>query len=126
MRPADEIRSLLEEQALCWNQGELDRYLSYYAEDAVYVLGDGELLHGAATIARSLKARYGFASGPPGRLTYGGLFSHAIAPDFAIAAGRYRVEAAESESGSPPRRGWFSLVLRRRDRKWQIVLDHPA
>jgi ketosteroid isomerase-like protein len=70
MRPADEIRSLLEEQALCWNEGEL-------------------------------------------------------APDLAIAAGQYRVEAA-AEPGSPPRTGWFSLVLRRRDREWQIVLDHPA
>ena len=124
MAVADEIRSLLEEQAACWNLGELPRYLSYYAEDAVYVPGDGALLQGAAAIGRSLKARYGISARPPGGLTYSELFSRAVSSDLAIAVGRYRVDAVEP--GSFPRTGRFSLVLRRRDRMWKIVLDHPS
>jgi uncharacterized protein (TIGR02246 family) len=121
--PADEIRSLLEEQASCWNRGELNRYLSYYAQDAVYLPSDGPPLHGVIAIRRSLEARYGFVTRPLGRLTYCGLFSRAVSPNLAFAVGSYRVDAAEA--GCPPRTGRFSLLLRRRDQTWEILLDHP-
>jgi uncharacterized protein (TIGR02246 family) len=123
MNPTEEIRTLLEEQASCWNRGELDRYLSYYAEDAVYLPGGDEPLHGAEAIVRSLKARYGFDTRPPGRLTYERLFSRLVALDLAIAVGRYRLEPGGSAF---PRTGQFSLVLRRRAWTWEIILDHPT
>jgi ketosteroid isomerase-like protein len=119
-----EIPSMLEQQAASWNRGELERYLSFYAEDAVYVSANGNLLCGRLAIGRSLISRYGFTDRLPGWLSYSDLFVRRIASNLTIAAGRYRVDSGVGlPAGSS---GFFSLVLRHEGRSWKILLDHPS
>ena len=113
-----EISSMLGRQAECWNRGELERYLSFYAQDGVYVSADGTLLCGRDAIGQSLVLIYGFSDTPPGSLSYSDLFVRVISPDLAIAFGRYHLGGGK--------RGFFSLVLRYDRGIWEILLDHPS
>jgi uncharacterized protein (TIGR02246 family) len=120
----DEILSMLEQQATSWNRGELERYLTSYAEDAVYVSADGSLLSGRLAIGRSLISRYRFTDRQAGLLSYSDLFVRLIASNLAIAIGRYYVESGAGLSTG--KNGFFSLVLRHEARSWRILLDHPS
>jgi uncharacterized protein (TIGR02246 family) len=60
-----EIGKVLREQVEAWNRGDLERFCSYYAGNAVYLMKDGPV-HGREAIRALYRSRFG---GDMGHLT---------------------------------------------------------
>ena len=58
---------------------------------------------------------------PPGTLTFSDLTVEPLAPDAALARGRWKVEWENRSAG-----GLFTLLLRKYPDGWRIVHDHTS
>jgi uncharacterized protein (TIGR02246 family) len=99
---------------------DLDRIMSLYEPDAVFVRDNGEVVHGVAKI-RALQDRF-LALDPE--------FSHTIVavvegPGVAIVSTDWRM-SAEGPDGPVELEGRASDIVRRQDDgTWLLVIDHP-
>jgi ketosteroid isomerase-like protein len=121
-QPADDIRAMLTAQAESWNRGDLAGFLAPYehSEDITFFTGDTVTRGFAATEAR-YKRRYGNSQETMGRLGYENLEVTVLAPDAAVAYGRFRLQMKDSNPT-----GIFTLVLRKESGKWMIIHDHTS
>ncbi|HGG57790.1 MAG TPA: DUF4440 domain-containing protein [Nannocystis exedens] len=116
------IRSLLEEQRLAWNQGDLDGFMAAYepTKELVFTSG-GRIRRGWQTTREHYRKRYGQDPSTMGKLDVEILEIQSLGADGAIVLGRWHLSATP-EAGS----GVFSLGLRRGPLGWRILHDHTS
>jgi uncharacterized protein (TIGR02246 family) len=116
-----EIRALLLAQQKAWNRGDIDGFMNDYArgDTTVFVSGD-EVTRGWQTVRKRYLKKYGDHS-KMGTLTFSNIEIEPLAPDCAIALGRWELKRA---SDNP--RGRFTLIFRKTPDGWRIVHDHPS
>lgn len=115
-----EIQALLAHGALAWNRGDLDGFVSDYAEDATFVTA-GSVVHGRPEI----RARYAprFAPGAQrDSLHFENLEVDVVGPDAVNAIAYYVLSRGDSVT----QRGPTSLVLKKLGGRWLIVHDHSS
>ena len=116
------VRATLADQVAAWNAGSVRGFMDGYARtDTLTFLSGGTVRRGWE------EALYGYVRGYPDRETMGTLaFSdltvRALAPDRALAWGRWRLDRAD---GSRPG-GLFTLVLAETPDGWRVVHDHTS
>jgi uncharacterized protein (TIGR02246 family) len=115
------IENVLKTQVQAWNRGDIQSFVSAYAEDCIFV--GNHVLQGRA----QLLARYQKTYPSPeamGKLTFQNLAVHQLDQQIATAIGEWHIDRSATSGG--PVGGIFSLVLQNREGTWQIVLDHTA
>ena len=115
-----EIEALFAHGAAAWSRGDLDGFMSDYAEDATYVTPRG-VVHGRAAI----RARYAPRFGPGGvrdSLHFEDLEIDVLGPDAVNAIAFYVLTRGDSVTA----RGPTSLLLRKSGGRWRIVHDHSS
>ena len=114
---------MLEASAEAWTRGDLDGYMSDYAEDATYVGATG-LIRGAAEIRRRYVEGYWSGGTPPDALRFEMLDVRVTGPATATAVGRYFLydRASTATTGT----GLFTLALKRIGGEWKILHDHSS
>ena len=116
------VRATLADQVGAWNAGSVRGFMDGYARtDTLTFLSGGTARRGWQ------EALDGYLRGYPDRETMGTLaFSdltvRALAPDRALAWGRWRLDRAD---GSRPG-GLFTLVLAETPDGWRVVHDHTS
>jgi len=121
--PQAEIAQMLSRSASDWNRGDLAGFMSDYARDSTtsYMAG-GHVLYGWQPMYDRYQRNY-FAPGKSrDSLTFEELHVRALAPDVAFATARFKLTRGDSVVASGP----FTLVLKRTERRWQIVHDHTS
>ncbi len=120
-RPAAEIHKVLKAQAQAWNRGDIDGYMQGYARAAStqFVSGD-TVTHGWETVRARYKAKYD-SRAKMGALVFSDVKVTELAPDSAMAVGRWRLD----RQGDKPH-GRFTLLLRKLPEGWRIVHDHTS
>jgi uncharacterized protein (TIGR02246 family) len=125
------VTSLLAEQALAWSRGDLDKFCSVYAEDAVFVSPSG-LSRGRRAVLERYQARYPDAAAM-GTLTLDPVeVREATGPEVTVfgdarpgrvhavsVVARWKLVKRDGSEAS----GLTLLVLHRRDGVWLIVQD---
>ena len=114
---------MLEASAEAWTRGDLDGYISDYAEDATYV-GSGGLVRGASEIRRLYAEGYWSGGTPPDALRFEMLDVRITGPGTATAVGRYILY--DRGSGESTGTGIFTLSLGRVGGAWKILHDHSS
>ena len=116
----DEIRTLLDSQAMAWNAGNIEAFMEPYwqSPDLTFSSG-GKVTRGWDDTMAGYKARY------PTRDAMGQLAFDAIevlpkGRDVALVLGRWHLERAEPVGGA------FTLVMRKDSGRWVIVHDHTS
>ena len=119
--PASEINKVLKAQAQAWNRGDIDGYMQGYARAATtqFVSGD-TLTRGWDTVRDRYKAKYDSRE-KMGTLAFADVKVTELAPDSAMAVGRWRLD----RRGDKPQ-GRFTLLLRKLPEGWRIVHDHTS
>ncbi len=116
--PAAIIRSVLAANAAAWNEGNLDAFMSGYADaNDVSLVKDGAVAKGWSQVRKA----YGediAAGGEMGRLSFDTLDIQLTAADVATATGRYGLERSAGASS-----GVVTLVMKRIDGRWRIVQE---
>lgn len=118
-----EVTAMLDASADAWNAGDLDGYISYYADDATFA-GSTGLVHGAETIRQRYAESYWASGSPEDALRFEVLEVRGTGPGSAMLFGRYILHDRTTEEATGT--GYFTLVLRRLDGSWKIVHDHSS
>ena len=116
-----DIVALLAHGAAAWNRGDLDGFMSDYAEDATYVTKTA-VVHGRAEI----RARYHDAYFAPGAhrdsLHFEDLELDVVGPGVVNAIAYYVLTRGDSTTA----RGPTSLIIKKVGGRWLIVHDHSS
>lgn len=118
---ANEIRSVLDAQALAWNRGEIDAYMNGYARgDATEFVGGDTITRGWQTVRDRYAKKYDSRE-KMGTLSFSELEVMLLSEDAALVNGRWALER-----GSDHPHGRFTLLFRRLPEGWRIVHDHTS
>jgi ketosteroid isomerase-like protein len=116
-----EIRAVLEQQVREWNANNLAGFMETYARsDHTRFASGGDVSVGWQTVFDRYRKKYG-ERGAMGALTFSDLEITVLAPDAALAFGRWRLKREQDET-----RGLFTLIFRRTSEGWRIVHDHTS
>jgi len=116
-----EIRAVLEKQAVDWNRGDTAAFLEGYAPDTVFV-GD-KITRGIGEVRARYQQRYPTPAAM-GRLTFSDLEIHPIGADHAYVIGRWNLERPKEAGGDTG--GIYTLLFRKTSKGWKIILDHTT
>lgn len=120
--PTPAIRRMLDASATAWNRGDLQAFLSDYAEEDETSFVSGRVVHyGYSWIRDNYAPRF-----EPGvardSLRFEELASRPLGADHALATARYVLFRGDSVTST----GLFTLVLRRDGEDWKILHDHTS
>ncbi len=119
--PADEIAQLLAAQSAAWNRGDIEGFMQGYLQsDELRFASGGNVTYGwRATLERYKKGYPDKAA--MGTLAFTELVVTPLAPDAAIAFGRWQLTREKDAPG-----GLFTLTLRKTAGGWRIIQDHTS
>ncbi|MCA1556970.1 MAG: nuclear transport factor 2 family protein [Acidobacteria bacterium] len=116
-----EVRAVLDAQVEAWNRGDIEGFMSGYAQspDTIFVSGDS-VTRGWQTVLDRYKRGYDTRE-KMGTLTFSELEIKPLAKDMAVVVGRWALKRAGDEP-----KGRFTLILRRTRAGWRIIHDHTS
>jgi len=115
------IRSVMDEQAVAWNKGDIDGFMKGYwnSEKLVFVSGD-KVTCGWQQTLDNYKKSY-TSKERMGTLTFSDLEINVLSKDAAVVLGSWSLERA----GDHPH-GKFTLTFRKLKEGWRIIIDHTS
>ena len=116
-----QVRAVLDAQVRAWNAGDLRGFMEGYARsDQTRFQSGGDVSLGWQTVFDRYQKRYGDRA-RMGILKFSEVEVTTLAPDVALAFGRWRLERAQDAPS-----GLFTLLFRRTSSGWRIVHDHTS
>ena len=115
------VRANLDQQVRAWNAGNLAAFMEVYdkSEKTRFASG-GDISLGWQTVYDRYQKKYG-SGATMGALRFSDLEITLLAPDAALAFGRWHLKRELDESS-----GLFTLVFRKTSAGWRIVHDHTS
>ena len=116
-----QIRSVMDEQVVAWNKGDIDAFMAGYwrSEKLAFISGDNVTRGWQSTLDR-YKRTYD-SRAKMGTLTFSDLEVTVLSKDAAIVLGSWALQ----RDGDKPH-GKFTLLFRKFKEGWRIVMDHTS
>ena len=116
-----EIQSVLTAQQDAWNRGEIDAFMTAYAQSASTVfVSEDEVTRGWETVRDRYRVKYSDRA-KMGTLSFSDVEVTMLSPDAAVVLGRWRLKRANDQP-----HGRFTLIFKRLPEGWRIVHDHTS
>jgi len=116
-----EIQSVLTAQQDAWNRGEIDAFMTAYAQSASTVfVSENEVTRGWETVRDRYRVKYSDRA-KMGTLSFSDVEVTMLSPDAAVVLGRWRLKRANDQP-----HGRFTLIFKRLPEGWRIVHDHTS
>ena len=114
------IRAVIDGQSAAWNRGDIDGYMSGYAnsDDTMFVGTD--VTRGWTKVRDRYKAKYD-SRAKMGTLAFSDLDLRPLGNDDVVVTGAWKLTR---EKDIP--HGRFTLIFHRRPEGWRIVYDHSS
>jgi beta-aspartyl-peptidase (threonine type) len=120
---ASAVRRLLDRQVDDWNRKDLDAFLEGYWHAPGVVFQSGSTrFDGFEAMRQRYRDRYQAGGREMGKLVFSGLDVIVLAPDAALARGRWQLTMSDGQRPG----GLFTLLLRKLPEGWRIVHDHTS
>lgn len=120
----NEVHQVLDQQVEAWNRGDLQAFAATYenSESLTFVSRKGVHTGHAAMLASYLRNYPTRAS--MGALHFSGLQIQPLCSGYASVIGHFHLDRTPQAGG--PSEGIFTLLLRKTDAGWKIILDHTS
>ena len=116
----DSVVSMLNEQAIAWNAGDIDRFMrSYWRSDELSFSSGGTVTRGWQATLDNYRTRYPNRDAM-GKLTFSEIEVTPLGDAAALVLGRWHLARTN------PVGGIFTLVLRKDVGGWKIIHDHTS
>jgi uncharacterized protein (TIGR02246 family) len=117
----DAIRTLIADMEVAWNRGDFNGYMAGFANPDVVFVSRGRIQKDWQATLDHYIADYGGAQGSQGQLTFSNIRIEMLSPDVAQLVSNYHLmRVAGNQTGVNTR------LLRKRDGRWVIVLNHVS
>lgn len=115
------IRGVLDAQVAAWNRGDIEAFMTGYAQtDSLRFASGGTVHRGWAAALDRYQTTYPNRAAM-GTLAFRQLDIQVLAPQSALVFGRWQLTRAEDAPS-----GLFTLLFERRAAGWRIVHDHTS
>lgn len=117
----EEIKKLMNEQVVSWNEGDIPAYMQHYWQsDSMMFVGNKGVTYGwHETLNHYLKSYPNKAT--MGKLVFDNFTFQWIDTSNIIVIGSWQLERKKGNIG-----GYFSLLWKKINGKWKIVIDHTS
>ncbi|TKC12219.1 DUF4440 domain-containing protein [Pedobacter polaris] len=122
-KPTDkqDILNVLEKQRSDWNRGDIEAYMQgYWKNDSLLFVGKSGPTYGWQKTLENYKKGYPDKA-TMGVLTFGIKKVDFLTKDKAFVLGSWNVKQEKGEL-----KGYFTLILRKIDGIWKVVVDHSS
>ncbi|MDQ3190711.1 MAG: nuclear transport factor 2 family protein [Bacteroidota bacterium] len=116
-----QIDELLDSQKKAWNEGNINEYMDgYWKSDSLRFIGKNGITYGwEATLERYEKS-YPDKSAM-GKLNFDILSKEPLGKEHYLITGKWTITESTSDAS-----GYFSLVMKKINKKWCIIYDHSS
>lgn len=121
--PQAAIEETMTASAAGWNAGDLDRFMSVYAADAIYAAG-GKLTRGKPAIAALYQKSFATGGNTRGKLTFQPMAWRTISNVHHLLVARWTLTPAAGVGKVET--GLTTLLFERRKEGWRIISDHSS
>ena len=123
------IRAIMTEQAAAWNRGDVDRFMQAYEDSPETTFIGKTLRKGYRPILERYQQNYR-GQREMGTLTFSDLDVRLLTDgcgkgEIALVTGKFHLERSQKGAATKDD-GIFSLVWRKGEHGWKIVLDHTS
>lgn len=121
-KDARAIRKLMDDQAVAWNRGDLEAFMSigYWRSDKLKFVSGDRITYGWQPTLDNYRKTYGSPE-KMGTLTFSDLEIEVLSKDAAFVTGSWHLKRA---ADAP--KGKFTLLFRKFKVGWRIVADHSS
>ena len=121
-QPAESlIRKVMADQAAAWNRGSLDDFMKgYWNNDSLVFVGQSGLTYGYAKTLANYKKHYSTPE-KMGKLFFTLLSIKELSPEYCLVIGDWLLKRNDGTLG-----GIYTLLFRKIDGYWQIIVDHTS
>lgn len=117
----NEIQSVLEQQKVSWNEGDIEGFMKYYWKSDEFTFQSGnQRLRGWSSLLSRYKTSYSGEN--MGMLDFADIEIRLLSDGFAYVLGRWRLKLKEA----PSREGLFTIIFQRMREGWRIIHDHTS
>lgn len=115
------ISAVMQQQEADWNNGDIAAYMQgYWQSDSLLFIGGKGSVYGWENTLRNYQKTYA-TKAQMGKLSFENLKIEAIDDSTAFVIGKWQLDRADKQLG-----GWYSLLWKKIDGKWKIVVDHSS
>ncbi len=114
------ILNVLEQQRICWNNGDLAGYMKgYWKSDSTRFIGKSGINYGWNATFESYKKGYPIKE-IMGKLTFKVISLEYLNPKSALMIGKWDLDRKEKAGG------YFTLIWKKINGEWLITTDHSS
>lgn len=119
MKPV--IEKIMHEQQVAWNKGDLDAFmLSYWNSDSLKFIGKNGITYGWKSTLANYKKSYPDKA-TMGELTFTIISVEELSKTSCYVIGKWDLKREKGDVG-----GYYTLLWKKIDGKWVIVIDHTS
>ena len=119
--PDAAIRKVMADQAGAWNRGSIDDFMKgYWQSDSLQFIGKNGIVYGYTNALNNYKKNYDSAD-KMGQLYFTLLKITPLSPDYCLVIGKWFLKRKAGDVG-----GIYTLLFRKIDGEWVIVVDHTS
>jgi ketosteroid isomerase-like protein len=114
------VRSAMNEQLIAWNEGNIDSFMqTYWQNDSLLFVSNPPTYGWQKTLERYKKNYPDTAT--MGKLSFDLLELKQLSAEYYFVMGKWHLKRTAGDAG-----GIFTLLFRKIDGKWLIVVDHSS
>jgi ketosteroid isomerase-like protein len=114
------IRNAMNEQLTAWNNGDIDGFMqTYWQNDSLMFVSDPPTYGWQATLDRYKKAYPDTTA--MGKLSFDLLKLQSLSPEYYYVTGAWALKRSAGDVG-----GYFTLLFKKINGKWLIIVDHSS
>ena len=120
---ADEtaIRDVMNKQVEAWNSGDIDAFMqTYWKSDSLMFIGSSAPAHGWQSTLENYKKHYPDTAAM-GKLSFNLLNLKPLSTEYYFIIGEWHLTRTEGNIG-----GYFTLLFKKINGNWVIVVDHTS
>jgi len=116
----NEIQTVMDKQKVSWNDGDIEGFMKYYwqSKDLTFQSGN-TTLQGWDELLSMYKNDY--AGENMGELDFTDIEINALSNNIAYVLGRWKVTTKDTS-----KQGLFTLIFKKFNKGWRIILDHSS
>ena len=117
------VREVLRVQQTAWNRGDVEGFMSGYdASDSTTFVGT-TITRGYRQVLENYHRRYPTKE-KMGQLTFSAIEVMPLGAEYASVLGKWHLDRPREAGGDVG--GFFTLLFRKTEKDWKIVLDHTS